>query len=257
MEEQTITDTPTDQNSGGINGIAVDSAGRAIPEPETVEAPAESQPTEQVQTNEPETVHKDEPQGELDELSKWAANKGVEITNDSERKFAEMARNSEKAMHTKATEASSLQKSVQSTATTDEFGDPLTALQQEVQQLKLDQSVRNFYQDHPDARDMDDELSKLVEERPHLVGDLEALYALAQMKNSSARNDTLKNEGGREALERLASRQSAVAPQANATNGQSTGSQITLQNVDSLIARNGHEWYMQNRDEINKVIEGR
>lgn len=251
MEEQTTTEPSSQEAVGEIHGVAVDSENRAISQPEEAEETAGSQTEEPVSTEQEDTGEVDT----TDELAKWAANKGIEVSTESERKLAEMARNSEKAMHTKTSEASELQKSVEKQTGTNEFGDPLTELQERVQRMELEANVRNFYQDHPDARNMDAELGKLVEQRPHLAGDLEALYALAKVNSLSKESDNLRREGGKQALEDLAGRQQASAPSANAKSTTS-GGRITAENVDALIARNGHDWYMKNRDTINAVLEG-
>jgi hypothetical protein len=268
MEDKTIT--APDQSTGGINGIAVDASGRALavdetPQPTTTsdQGAAETPTVTENQqgssaddvTNETSNTSSNEITLQIDEdLAKWASNKGVSITSDSERKLAEMALNSEKAMHTKASEASTLQKSV--TAQAPELnGTDIDNLKAEIQSLKLEQDVRNFYQDNPDAKLMDAELSKLVEERPHLAYDLEALYAVAKFKNSSKDAAALKQDGGREALESLANKQRAAVASGNATTNQTSASRITPQNVDALVGANSQEWYMEHRDEINKAME--
>lgn len=270
MDKQTITEPVGTQPSGGVQ-IPVDASGMAIPELEAPTETAVSQtpdestttsteaPADVQEVGDSEAVDNTNTQVQQDDLVKWAANKGIEVSSDAERKLAEMARNAEKAMHTKAGEVSQLQKSVAEQApTVDEYGDPLAKLEQKVQRMELDTQVRNFYQDHPDARSMDAELGTLVEQRPHLAGDLEALYALAKMNQLTSSTDSLKSDGAREALQSLATKQAANVPTGNATSGRvSSTPAITAANVDRLIAANGHEWYMSNRDEINRVIENR
>jgi hypothetical protein len=267
MEEQTITEPVVTQPSGGTE-VPVDASGRAIPEPEqtteaavsqTEESTASVDETPEVGDTGEETKVDNTVVKQDDDLTKWAANKGIEVSTEAERKLAEMARNAEKAMHTKAGEVSELQKSVKAQATqnSDEF-DPVSQLQQEFQALKLETNVRNFYQDHPDAKAMDAELGALVEQRPHLAGDLEALYALAKLNQLNSQEKSLKDDGARKALETLATKQQANVPTGNATSGRvSSTPTITSANVDRLIAQNGHQWYLDNRDEINRVIEGR
>jgi hypothetical protein len=97
-------------------------------------------------------------------------------------------------------------------------------------------------------------MAEIVEKRPHLQNDLDALYALAV--NNPNRAAELKRDGGREALENLAQKQSAVPPTANASSGNRVGEKITADNVDALIAKNGQDWYLKNRTEINRVIAG-
>lgn len=253
MEEQTTTE-PVEQTTGGsIHGVAVDTEGRALPEPEGTTEEAGSQTSEPVQEEKSEGTGEIDNQPSQDDLTKWAANKGIEVTTDAERKLAEMARNSEKAMHTKASEVSQLQKAVVPEPSVNEPG--YDALAQEVQQMRLEQNVRNFYQDHPDAKEMDGQLAELVEKRPHLAGDLEALYAVAKLDNLNQQTDAIKKDGGREALENLAGKQRAAVPVASATSGRVDANRITAENVDRLIAQNGHSWYMDNVKEINAVLE--
>lgn len=75
-------------------------------------------------------------------------------------------------------------------------------------------TVRDFFDANPDARDYEQTMVDELKTRPHLAGDLEALYAVARSKNP----DLLKSAGGRKALETLASKQQAAAVNGSAIN---------------------------------------
>lgn len=85
-----------------------------------------------------------------------------------------------------------------------------------LQRIEIKEAVRDFWDENPDARQYESEMIKLVAERPHLAGDLDALYATAVVKSGGL--DAVKSLGKREALTNLAQKQQATAPIGNATN---------------------------------------
>jgi uncharacterized protein YbaP (TraB family) len=105
MEETTTTNAPVDTGEvQTIQGIAIDDQGQAISQPEdTDQAQAAVETTETENTQEATS----EP-SEDEQLTKFAAAKGVTLDSDNAKKLAKMAMNAEKAMHSKATRASEL-----------------------------------------------------------------------------------------------------------------------------------------------------
>lgn len=267
MEEQTTTNASVDEGASTtttINGIAVDDQGMAVAETEAqpeeteqaeaVDSTPEQQPEQEAQTT-------SEP-SEDDQLTKWAEAKGLTLDSDNAIKAAKMAREAEKAMHQKAQRASELEKSVESVADREvasyeeQTGELVSETDRIVKKLLVKDSVRTFFEAKPEAKPLEQAMVAELQTKPHLAGDLDALYAVALV--NSGKLDTVKSDAKRETLEALAQKQQASAPTGNAVNaGQmSSSNTITPQNVDQLVARNDQKWFEANYDKINRAMAG-
>lgn len=260
MDEETTTDAPVDTGENQvIQGIQVDNQGQALSEPEETEQ-AEAVET----TNEPEvqTIEEtSEPSDEDEQLTKFAQVKGLELTSDNEKKLAKMAMNAEKLMHNKSNKASELERTMGQMS--DESVDQVaraTGQDPEVlkrlQRMEVKDSIREFWDTNPDAKQYETEMATIAVESG-LYGSPEAIlkasYAIARSSNT----DALKSQGKQEALKSLAQKQQAAVPRGNAVNTNvSSGQNITPQNVDQLVGMNDMNWYMANRDAINKAMAG-
>ena len=257
MEETTTTNAPVDAGEvQTVQGIAIDDQGQAISQPEdTDQAQAAVETTETENTQEATS----EP-SEDEQLTKFAAAKGVTLDSDSAKKLAKMAMNAEKAMHSKATRASELERTM-STMSDDAADREAQATGQNpellrtVRQLQVDKAIRNFWEDNPDARQYEREMADIAV-NAGLYGTAESIlkasYAMAAMSNQGA----VKSQGKREALESLAHKQQAAVPTGNAVNSSITSNTITPQNVEQMVARNSQEWFVTNYDAINKAMRG-
>jgi hypothetical protein len=257
MEETTTTNAPVDAGEvQTIQGIAIDDQGQAISQPEdTDQAQAAVETTETENTQEATS----EP-SEDEQLTKFATAKGVTLDSDNAKKLAKMAMNAEKAMHSKATRASELERTM-STMSDDAADREAQATGQNpellrtVRQLQVDKAIRNFWEDNPDARQYEREMADIAV-NAGLYGTAESIlkasYAMAAMNNQGA----VKSQGKREALESLAHKQQAAVPTGNAVNSSMTSNTITPQNVEQMVARNSQEWFVTNYDAINKAMRG-
>lgn len=190
-----------------------------------------------------------------DDVEEWAKKKGLPL--EDPKKLAAMYRDAEKKMH-QATEKARELETAATSQTLDYTGDPnIDALNQQVNTLLIQNSVRDFFQANPEAREYESKMAEIVTQRPHLKGDLDALYALA--KTDPNRESELKNAGGREALTNLAQKQQQIPPGANATNSgvYASGDVITPGNVFDLIEKNDQAWFQKNYKTINKAISGK
>lgn len=256
MEDETTTNA-TDQSGGqSVNGVPIDDQGQAIPQPEESEqaSAVEETPSE---PEEQQTETPSEPSDD-DQLAKWASNKGLELDSENATKAAKMAWNAERAMHQKAHQKSELEKTL-TTASDDSVDEVAQYSGQDpevlrrVQRIEIRDTVRDFYSSHPDARDLEPAMISELQKRPHLAGDLEALYAVVKTSNLNA----VKSQGGREALERVAQKQQAQVPRGNAVNtAQMSSERITPQNVDQMVASHDQNWFKAHYDEINKAMAG-
>lgn len=243
--DETTTET-TVQDSGDTTIVS---------QPESTDESAAVETTETSDVQETPQEVQSEPSDD-EQLDNWAKNKGLELDSDNTRKAAKMAREAERAMHAKAKQKSELEQSlvneVQDQADAAGLGDDERVL---VRQLAVKQTVRDFFDSNPDAKDFEAKMVELVQTKPHLAGDLEALYAVAL--KDSGRDTTLKSEGGREALESLKSKQMASAPKGAAVNPVGSGnSKITSENVNELVGQNDLKWYEAHREEINAAMAG-
>lgn len=250
MDEQTTTDAPVDAG-GSVQGVAVDSDGRALPQPEeTEQAPAAQETTEEEpQAQEPQTNV--EP-SEEEQLTKFAETKGLTLDSDNARKAAKMAMEAEKLMHKATGRATELEKKTNQIS--DQYAEQVaeqTGQDPEVlkrlQRMEVRDAVRDFWAQDGVDRSYEPKMIELLGERPHLAGDLEALYALAA-------RDGARSQGSREALESLAHKQQAAVPRGNAVTQGASPESITPQNVDRLVGSHDLAWFEKNREAINKAM---
>lgn len=262
MEEKTTTESSAVENTGEstqnqIQGVPVDEQGVAIPDTESSqpvkaeeEAVSQAEGTESTNQDSGEIDNSNQQQ---DDLAKWAANKGISVSTESERKLAEMARESEKAFHQKAQEASSnkMQETV-SNADLIQSDDPVAS---ELATIRSQLAITNFYAANPDARQYDEKMGEVLAEDPALLeyvrqtGNIDAVYKIARASDIESKVDELKNDGGREALTTLAAKQNATAIKGSATNTAPTTSNIDLDNMS-------RDEYIRLRDsgELNKIL---
>lgn len=248
--EQTTTETPVEETTGGeIHGVAVDSEGRAL----TAEEPQPEATGTEAERTQPEATT-EEPSAFDDDTRSWAESKGLDLSSpEGIAKAISSYREAEKQLHKSSQERSELEKLVNSGTLNPQAGDnDISQLQNEVQQLKLQNQVTSFYMNNPDAKDYDAKMAEIVTERPHLAGDLDALYALARVQSGT---DVTK--GGKEALEKLAnSQRAAVSTGASTKPVSGQTDKITPQNVDQMVAAHDNQWFIDHYDEINQAMAG-
>jgi hypothetical protein len=251
MDEQTTTNAPV-SDGGTIAGVSVDTNDQPVSQPEQTEtAEAVIEPTEAT-TSEPQSDNSDD-------VTEFLKKKGIDASDpEALKKVADMARNAEKAMHEKARKASELEKNL-STAS-DEYAEEVAEqtgqdpeLLKRLQRVEVKESVRDFWNNNPDALSYEQDMINELQTRPYLAGDLDALWAVVKSKNS----DDLKSQGKKEALSNLAQKQQAAVPAGNAVQPNGMGAaKITSQNVDQLVAQNDLNWFRKHRDEINRAMQG-
>jgi hypothetical protein len=234
------TTTGTDAADNGADLLVAEPESTALAEPA---ADQEAEPQEQ-QPNADEAPA--EPPTKADENLAWLQKKGIDPTDpEAVSKIADMARNAEKKMHQSTVKASELEKSLQQDIqTADANGDEdlVSQLAQEVQGLKLTQSVNAFFstgspEEVAEKKGMEPAMAAIVTDNPQ-IGQLvktgylsyDQLYAMAKGSDNS-REQQLKQDGGREALQQVANKQ-----QARAIPGQATTSELSPAVEDPFLA---------------------
>lgn len=265
MGKDTTTEDPATQGAS-VNGIAVDDQGMALPvKEETTEEEAQPEEQEEVEAVAPTTEPEQEPEtakgtdepSDDEQLAKFAETKGLKLDSENATKAARMAMNAEKLMHEKTQRASELEKDLSSRS--DEIAEEVATntgqdpeLLKRLQRVEVKEAIRDFWDLNPEARAYEAEMIKIVAERPHLAGDLDALYAVARSGNSADKSQTK-----REVLTSLAQKQQAAVPTGNAVDGSTLeSSSITPENVDALVGKNSVEWFQKNQKAINKAMAG-
>ena len=243
MEDQATTEAAVDT---GVDTTEPVDSGDA----EAVESTTnQSEDTTSESTSEP---------SEDDELTSWASKKGVDLDSDNAKKLAKMAREAERAMHQKAQRASELEKDL--TSKSDEIAEDIAyktgqdpELLKRVQRVEVKESVRDFFTDNPEAKAHEADMIAVLQDKPHLAGDLDSLWKVVQADSLGA----IKSQGRKEALQTLAQKQQAAVPRGDAVSSSVMGNEkITSSNVDSLVAKNDMAWFMKNRDAINQAMAG-
>lgn len=218
--------------------VVVDDQSASQPQDQPNESSADS---EQPQEEAPQ-------ESQADDVKEWAEKKGLPL--DDPIKLAQMYRDAEKKMH-QATQKSTVQPPEPLEVTGDANYDQLIERQN---QQELRTYVRDWFDANPEMKEHRQELMQIANERPWLTNldDIRAHYLA-----DPSRLESLKTEGGREALTNLAQKQQQTPPRAGATNANSyaTG-KITPQNVDEMVAKMSVEEYRKRLPEINAALQG-
>ncbi len=249
----TTTEAPA-ESGATINDIPVDDQGMAVAEPDETEQAAA---VEETTTEEKEAEATDEPSDD-EQLAKFAETKGLELDSDNAKKAAKMAMNAEKQMHAKSQRASELEKTMGAMSDTSatqvaEATGQNPELLKAVQRLQVKDSIREFWDNNPEARAYESEMAEIAS-TAGIYGTPEAILKASYAMAVSGNTDTIKSQGKREGLESLAHKQQAAVPRGNAVNTSGSSTTITPQNVDALVAQNDQAWFVAHYDEINKVM---
>lgn len=229
MDESTTTNEPTDTGVQETQPAGVDTQA------------AENQPAEPTTTEDSQ-----EAATPVDDNLAWLQNKGIDPQSpEALAKVAEMYRNAEKAMHNKSQEKAELQQALQQPQEqlTDANGnyDPTAVLEARLQAIENERNVERFFNTNPDAKAYEEKMIDMVSTDPNLnylvsnnVLSIENLYQMAKGADPSL-EQSLKSEGGREALQKVADKQQAKAVTGSATNSQMATGGPTRETVN--------EWY--------------
>lgn len=212
MEEQTTTD------ASAQTGVSTDTQPAQT---DTAEAVTETTTAQPEQQTEQSSQTASEPSDD-EQLAKFAETKGLELDSENAKKAAKMAMEAEKRMHQATGRAGELEKtmSTMSDETAQQVAEA-TGQDPEVlkrlQRIEVKDSIRDFWDQNPGARQYEKEMAKIASEAG-LLGSPEAIlkasYAMAVANNQGA----VKSQGKREALESLAHKQQAAVPTGSATN---------------------------------------
>lgn len=189
-----------------------------------------------------------------DDNSEWLKSKGIDPSDpDAASKLAKMYREAERAMHAKSKKASELEKSmesqVQQEAELQGFDDNDRL---KLYKMEVKQAVRDFWDENPDAKQYEKQMIEVLQDNPHLAGDLEALYGKALLKGGVL--ESSKSAGGKEALDRLASKQKATAPTGSAVSGSIPSQKITRDVLRQKTEAGDVAWLDKNQNEINRLV---
>lgn len=195
-------------------------------ETEVVDSPVvegEQDATVEQPVTEPSEESEDTPQSAPetdDKLRKYAENQGIELDSPSAIKAARLAMENQAEKTRNYQKASELEKAAtvisdeDATATASATGqDP--ALLQRLQRVEVKESVRDFWNQEGVDRSFEPAMVEVLQDKPYLAGDLEALYATAVMKSGGVA--AVKSQAKKETLSELAHKQQAAVPTGNAT----------------------------------------
>lgn len=237
MEQEQTTTEPVVQEAEGVQ--------ETQPEVEQTET-AESNVTEDSSPAEP---------SEGDDLSKWAESKGINLEDpESVQKLAKSYREAEKKLHETTQTKSELEKQLVPADGVPQYTpDGNLDVYSEVQNVKTQLNLQNFYMENPEARSYDEKMAQIALEKPELglyaknSGDFSVLLAMAKQGDE-------RREGGREALERLAEKQRAAVAQPAATVPTSSQPKITRALMQEKLQQGDTKWFDDNQSAINSMI---
>jgi len=202
-----------------------------------------------------EEAPQQESQADDDDIQAWAEKKGLPM--DDPVKLAKMYKDAEKKMHEVTQNKPKM--NVKPPEFLEETGDErYDAIVQRQNQQELRTYVRDWYEANPDMREHHAQLSQIAQQYPDLQSmDHIKAHFLAQQYSDPKRLESLKKEGGREALTNLAQKQQQTPPSSGATNSNSYASKkITAANVDDMVANMSVDEYQKRLPEINAAIRG-
>lgn len=257
-EDGAVTAQPTtneavdDNLDGSEQVITVDESGTPTMVPLS-QAPASA--SEAVSEEPKEEPEAEETQAEKldDDIVEWTEKKGLKINpdNPNEVKLAQMQRDAERAMH----KANQLKSNIQPPEMLEASDDAnYNAVIERQNTLELKTYVRDWFEANPEMKEHRGELERIASERPYLqdLDDVRAHFLADPSKLQS-----LKKEGGRDALQNLAQKQSAIPPTQSATNTSAYATQqINPQNVYELVDKNDQAWFEKNHDAISRAMSG-
>lgn len=194
--EETTTSTPVDDTQTPAGEQTEDTTKEQAVETETASSAEETtESTEEV----------DEAAKEADEIKTWAEKKGLPL--DDPIAMAKMVREGDKKVTETTQKANQLESSVK-TASAD---------LDDVQQLRNEVAVINFFQKYPDARELETDMARVIDEKPYLASDLDALYFYTKGVQADKGLVDAKKAGSKEALTKVAQAERAGAPKTSAT----------------------------------------
>lgn len=237
MEQEQTTTEPVVQEAEGVQ--------ETQPEVEQTDT-AESNVTEDSSPTEP---------SESDDLSKWAESKGINLEDpESVQKLAKSYREAEKKLHETTQTKSELEKQlVPSDGLPQYTQDGNLDVYSEVQNVKTQLNLQNFYMENPEARSYDEKMAQIAIEKPELglyaknSGDFSVLLAMAKQGDE-------RREGGREALERLADKQRAAVASPAATVPTTSRPKVTRALMQEKLQQGDTKWFDENQSTINSLI---
>jgi len=197
--------------------------------PPAVDEGAQAQPDEQVTEvaeDQPDAAKSELPKPSQDDNLEWLKNKGIDPTSpEAITAVADKWRTAEREMH-KKTEESKLNKTITAEnqqviadASAQGANSADIALAR-IAAMEVQSSVDRFFSSNPDAKQQEEAMVKIISERP-AVGQMvrsgalgiDDLYAMTVGKNI----DSVKAQGGQQALQQLANKQTAAAVPGAAT----------------------------------------
>lgn len=213
------------------------SSQEGLPQEQPTEATAENaEPSEQATTQQ-ESFDND--------LEDWAAKKGLDISDENARKAAQMARDSQREFTKTRQQASELDRSLEGDVQDEGVG--LEAQMAEfLATQRREKALSQFKEQNPDWQQHEGKMAELALEQVNTpqgpvtrgqlinagVMSVQDLYAIAKGSNL----DSVKEQGAREALNDVATKQRAATPSGAATVPGGSSTRITPQNVEEVYA---------------------
>lgn len=209
MDEQTTTDAATQDT--GVTEVVTQ------PEEQPAEAVTtpDSEPQQEEQTDDA-PAEDNAPEGKV-ATPEWLASKGID-PNDPEavQKLANMAFNSEKLMSKSRQESNELKKSIGEQPATDDDGWK--------RRMELSMQVNDWKDAKGITSAQDAKMGQYLVDNPQKnialqygVLSLDDIYAMSGAATMGLDANALKSQGGKEALQQLANKQTTTAPKGNAS----------------------------------------
>lgn len=238
QSQDDVEEPMTNDISGNTDAAQAEEAERQT------EAADESEDTSQTSDSADTGPDEDKPDEDA-EIKEWAAKKNLPL--DDPLKIAKMYRESEAALGRKGAEEGKLKSAVDaannSTGTED------------VQALRNEVAALNFYITNPEAKQYEQAMVEILDNKPWLAGDLETVLLVAK---GSAATDAEKlvaerQAGKKEALASVAQSERAAPPRASATT-RTTSKEITDADIGNMTQAEYEAWKADGNDPFSVPI---
>lgn len=204
-------------------------------ETQAVQDTEDVQDTTQTTETDDSSVSSDDSTSDEAELLAWAEKKGVKT--DDPVALLKMVREAEKKMHTTSQEAKQLRESFDSMGQEQGLDDTSILLNR--------LQVTDFYLNNPEARNYDDKMAQIVNEKPYLANDLATVYKLAKFESAESEMLARSQQVKKETLAQVAKAEAAAPPEGTASTRDTIPSQPTDDDIAKMSLSEYEAWKKQ------------
>lgn len=205
------------------------------PEAQAVQDTEDVQDSTQTTETEDSSASSDDSTSDEAELFAWAEKKNVKT--DDPIALLKMLRDGDKKVHAASQEVKQLRESFDSMGQEQGLDDTSILLNR--------LQVTDFYLNNPEARNYDDKMAQIVNEKPYLANDLATVYKLAKFESAESEMLARSQQVKKETLAQVAKAESAAPPEGTASTRDTIPSQPTDDDIAKMSLAEYEAWKKQ------------